>query len=123
MASTKQIQVLNAFRPFLRLTAAYNSENFRKPRNVRNILEFSASSIIFAMALICTMLSCWYITQSEFTITQNSKQIVSIIVCTQQYIIYVSMAMNNRTLTKVVEFLQITIENRKPFLSYFFFFK
>lgn len=113
------MQVLHAFRPFLRLTAVYNLENFRKPLNVRNVIDFAASSIIFTMGVTCTMLNCWNITQSGFTLSENSGQIVSIMSCAQQYIIYVSMTMNNRSLAKAVECLQITIEDRKLFLSIF----
>lgn len=112
MAAFEKVQVIAAFKPFLRMLSVYNSENFDYSHSKISLNIFLVLCIIAFTAmqiLMCTLLF-WFWVDENFSL---SSRVVSTCICgIQMAAINISMKLNNRKISEMVDYTRIAIEPR-----------
>lgn len=116
MNAIRQVSVLNAFTPFLRLLNAYNRENFHRS-TWHSILRsgfcaFGATMIIFIMPAFVVLL-CWHLTEANANFENFLLILPLALSILQMEVIFIALLFKNRTLLSTICRLQEIIDQRE----------
>lgn len=120
MENTKTITILNELRRKSWIITMYNRESFQIAsrskwlHNIATVFIFTGSLIMFGLVLVT---SVWHCFESNFNIKETSLAIPISICIVQMIAMYISMAMNNRKISQLIDRLQRVVEKRKIFLQ------
>lgn len=114
--STK-IQILNEYRPYLRLLKAYNVDNFRQNGQRQNYYRsvFDAFFTTFIIVIMSSHLlfDIWYIIDYH----TDLKKVVTLFPLTmttlQIWVSFIAFLLKNGTITEMIDRLQSVVEQRK----------
>lgn len=120
MEGTSRIVILNELRRKSWIITMYNRENFQVTsrhkllRNIVTVFIFTGSLIMFGLVLVT---SVWFCFECNFNIKETSLAIPISICVVQMVGMYISLAINNRKITQLIDHLQKIIEKRELFLQ------
>lgn len=119
MATSRKIEVIGAFKPFLRMLGVYNSENFHHlhQRKIRlNICRVSCIATFTAMQILMCSLLFWFWADENFSL---SSRVVSTCMCgVQMTAINISMKLNNRKIAELIDHTEMAVKSRNSKFSY-----
>lgn len=113
----RQITVLNAFKPLLRLIEAYNSENFRHrndwPRLQRGVFYALCASLIILLVLLFLILGTWYFVDNYGHLEVLVSTLPLLLTILRAILIFAALITNNRVISAMIDRLQQVINQRK----------
>lgn len=117
MPSKQPVQVLVEYWPFARCVAAFNVDNFiviDRPILVRNLLRaFFIVALLASLIAFVYLSKCWSTFDHEIGWSERAYQLASVLCLTQQFVIYILMAMKNRRIIDALHHLQQIVDSRK----------
>lgn len=117
MSSSPRIQVLEKYRPFARCLAAFNVENFSVTDRrlfVHNLLRAFAIATLLASLVAFVYLSKLYVSFAEGNAwNERAYQLSSVLCLTQQFVIYVLMAIKHHEIIEAINHVQKIVVSRK----------
>lgn len=118
MENSKKIVVLRELRQILWIITAYNRENFQVPhrktlwRNIAVMVAYSFCLVMFALLLVSGAWSC---VDCNFDIKESSLPVSVTVSIVQMIGMYISLACNNRKISRLIDSLQGIIDKRESF--------
>lgn len=113
---TREINILNACRPYLRLLQAYNSENFCH-NNWRDILHsaFYVFSITITILLIPLLfiLSVWHLIEKGSDMKTSVVITPLCVTLVHTGVTSITLIVNNRAITKILSQIQKIVDQSK----------
>lgn len=120
MRNSREIRVLNAFRPFLRLLTAFNRNHFRH-NNWRSIVRsvfyaFGAMVAVIANSAWIVLLA-WYLFETEAELKKFVVAIPMLVTLLQIKLTFIALMMEHRTITETIDQLHRVINQSKFFFQ------
>lgn len=123
MEKKKKIVVLRELRQILWIITPYNRENFqvshRKTlwRNIAVMVGYSFCLVMFALLLVTGAWSC---ADCNYDIKESSLPVSVTVSIVQMIGMYISFAVNNRKISRMIDHLQEIIDKRESFFVFRF---
>lgn len=115
MPSKEPVKVLRAFAPFLNFMRSYKLANFRTNRkdSIRGICVFLGVVALFSVFVATCVSMLWFCVLQRIRLIEIAQPMSIFLVCVQQSLIYVSIAIGNRQINAVIQCLQRLVEGSK----------
>lgn len=123
MKNKEKAIVLKEYRRLLWIITFYNRENFCSTsrskfwRNIGATCLFTLSFVMLALVLVGGI---WYCYDRKFDVKESATAAPIAASIAQIFFMYPALAFNNRIVSKMINDLQVAIENRKKLLLTFF---
>lgn len=122
MADEQELTVLAQYRPYQHILETFNGENYRNKSN-REVFEnirYAACVIALIVSTIAgIILGCWYCVDVDFEVDTLSISLPTILANFQMLVVYIALAMKNRSILSILDGLQKIINEREfPLLSF-----
>lgn len=124
MDNKEIVIVLKEFRRLSWIITVYNREKFRNTNGSefwRNIGAAFFLTLCLVMLFLVLVTGVWYCFDCEFDIKESSMAAPIAISVVQMLAMYAAVAINNRTISRMILDLQKIIERRKLFRDLFHF--
>lgn len=113
MTEKPEMLVFKEYRPYLRILATLNSENFHNitaHQIIGNIQHAVCVTIMFTAMTTVVVLCCWYCIENGLNILILSDTMPIILSLAQMLLTRVSLMMKNRFIRKTIEQLQKIVD-------------
>lgn len=120
MNVTREIRVLNAFRPYFRLMTAYNSEHFRSThlRHIRRSIFYAIfSTTMIVTLIILSVFIAWYLGENEAKLKRFVVSLPMIFTLMQMVLTFIGMMLTNHTTSETINQIQRVVDQRESLYS------
>lgn len=120
MPPEQQFQVLIKYRPFVRLIAVFNIDNFVTGRRTfRHNVAQAVRNCVFLLALVCVASNNFRSSLVTHGWSQEAFYFTAALCEMQQFLMYVLLARNSRQIAGALEQLQRLVKKRTSKLEHF----
>lgn len=114
--SGKKIEVLKELRWLARVVAFYNRENFKVTNSKiwwQNVISAGSLAILLILLLFLYAAAILHCFNSDFRVSATAFAIPTSLCILQVFVIYISLAIQNRQIAESIQRIQKVIEKRE----------
>lgn len=117
MGNFERVDVTGQYRPYLNLLKAFNAADTDHCDNWRAWLKHHTrllyTSVLVVAGTLATIFSTWGLFDKKFALRETAAALPLIISCLQNTVSFVSLALKNRKIGRVLDSVQALIDQRK----------